>query len=694
MKKRRIVSALLALSLLVPCAFSNQSVVFAATTKEEIFSDGFDAEKIDSVLWETGSDGAGKLQKQYNAMRLDIDTEDWGPDISLLSYKIEKNCSISLSLTNGDIRKWFGIAFGKSKVTDTFTVDASHLFLIYSNMISVMTNTGDGLDDSTIAANSVNGANGAIIADTAAKSTCYVRLDLEKLDSGKYAMDVFAGDDKAELNKLVSYGRAGGLSAEGLELDGYISLSGQQFSLEINEFTITDESGTAFDAEFKPEQISYSGESSKGKVWGITNSWGRYDVYCGAFNRVLLTDGANLISKLPIAKNTQTEQRFKLSFELHAEQSDWKEASFAGVYFDIDESKRFIGVGKHPYSDNFVLVYYQNNRVLDIIELSTGTILNGKNQITMKEYYGDVMTVDINGNECILKNVNSAGKFAFGLYGLNTKTEDSTVQMDNVSFVEYTFNNATSSSYTNNFGGTKADEEDPTYLERYINRSKFYVGGDVTSPKGMATSKNQTLNFNNCTKYGYFSPRETYSDWILRFDIKIVDEYNITKNEDGTFNLPTGKQGAMFGISFGKDYIAQNTLETNGFFFYNWYNPDYISNPSAYTGEAGQIYHSTYCLATNVNTGKYDEVARLANDNLWSDSDAIYHVMAIARNSTVQIYLQRLSDAESEIPTLVATLTDVNTHGYVAIVGLDQASFRIMNYSITNISPYRGGITA
>ena len=421
MKKRRIVSALLALSLLVPCAFSNQSVVFAATTKEEIFSDGFDAEKIDSVLWETGSDGAGKLQKQYNAMRLDIDTEDWGPDISLLSYKIEKNCSISFSLTNGDIRKWFGIAFGKSKVTDTFTVDASHLFLIYSNMISVMTNTGDGLDDSTIAANSVNGANGAIIADTAAKSTCYVRLDLEKLDSGKYAMDVFAGDDKAELNKLVSYGRAGGLSAEGLELDGYISLSGQQFSLEINEFTITDESGTAFDAEFKPEQISYSGESSKGKVWGITNSWGRYDVYCGAFNRVLLTDGANLISKLPIAKNTQTEQRFKLSFELHAEQSDWKEASFAGVYFDIDESKRFIGVGKHPYSDNFVLVYYQNNRVLDIIELSTGTILNGKNQITMKEYYGDVMTVDINGNECILKNVNSAGKFAFGLYGLNTK---------------------------------------------------------------------------------------------------------------------------------------------------------------------------------------------------------------------------------------------------------------------------------
>ena len=98
----------------------------------------------------------------------------------------------------------------------------------------------------------------------------------------------------------------------------------------------------------------------------------------------------------------------------------------------------------------------------------------------------------------------------------------------------------------------------------------------------------------------------------------------------------------------------------------------------------------TYLAASDTEKSSWKFGNAPISYDLWGDKSAVYNIMVIAENSTAKLYMKRADESAEKMSSPIFTVTGVNTCGYAAIVGLNSASFRISNYSVTNISPYRG----
>ena len=332
--------------------------------------------------------------------------------------------------------------------------------------------------------------------------------------------------------------------------------------------------------------------------------------------------------------------------------------------------------------------------------LSAEAVAEGENTLLFRGKFGEKLEIEANGVTHEFDNFDTTGNFALSLYrtgetGNEAAGDTAKIEIDDALFVRYVSRNSKAESVSNDFSGVKISEIEASdgilsVKEYYINRSAYYVGAEVNLPLVYAEGKKGSLLFGECKNYGYFAPKKEYSEWIMRFDLRVTDERNVKQNPDGSFDLPKLKSGAMLGVSFGKEYAAQSATETDGIFFYNWYNPDFTEGKQTYTGADGQVYCGTYLAASDTEKSSWKFGNAPISYDLWGDKSAVYNIMVIAENSTAKLYMKRADESAEKMSSPIFTVTGVNTCGYAAIVGLNSASFRISNYSVTNISPYRG----
>lgn len=694
------------IALLSACCFVAAAIVIprgetkpceAATSAERIFFDNFDAQTLDSRRW-NADESSVSLQKQYNVLRLNL-ADEWGPAVTLRQYKIEGDCNITFTLTQTSGNGWLGLAFGNKNAGD-FTKGAKHVLRLEEKSVSLHSADISGvLNDASAEQNRVqNEKTEAIRANSANEQRCTVQINLKKRENGNYEMRVLAGAAGKIAEEIVTYGAESGKEPDGISADGYLAFCGQNVKADVTSFTIESNGKTTFESAFTHDELAYPDESQNGKIWTISGRYGEKAVYCGAANRVGLSAGRGLRSNTVVEANTETEKTFELSFKWYYSAAETPQNSYVGVRFGCDKSENFAGIGKKD--GKTVLVWYAKSEIRAFVPLSAEAVAEGENTLLFRGKFGEKLEIEANGVTHELDNFDTTGNFALSLYrtgetGNEAAGDTAKIEIDDALFVRYVSRNSKAESVSNDFSGVKISEIEASdgilsVKEYYINRSAYYVGAEVNLPLVYAEGKKGSLLFGECKNYGYFAPKKEYSEWIMRFDLRVTDERNVKRNPDGSFDLPKLKSGAMLGVSFGKEYAAQSATETDGIFFYNWYNPDFTEGKQTYTGADGQVYCGTYLAASDTEKSSWKFGNAPISYDLWGDKSAVYNIMVIAENSTAKLYMKRADESEEKMSSPIFTVTGVNTCGYAAIVGLNSASFRISNYSVTNISPYRG----
>lgn len=538
----------------------------------------------------------------------------------------------------------------------------------------------------------------AIRANSANEQRCTVQINLKKRENGNYEMRVLAGAEGKIAEEIVTYGAESGKEPDGVSADGYLAFCGQNVKADVTSFTIESNGKTTFESAFTHDELAYPDESQNGKIWTISGRYGEKAVYCGAANRVGLSAGRGLRSNTAVEANTETEKTFELSFKWYYSAAETPQNSYVGVRFGCDKSENFAGIGKKD--GKTMLVWYAKSEIRAFVLLSAEAVAEGENTLLFRGKFGEKLEIEANGVTHELDNFDTTGNFALSLYrtgetGNEAAGDTAKIEIDDALFVRYVSRNSKAESVSNDFSGVKISEIEASdgilsVKEYYINRSAYYVGAEVNLPLVYAEGKKGSLLFGECKNYGYFAPKKEYSEWIMRFDLRVTDERNVKQNPDGSFDLPKLKSGAMLGVSFGKEYAAQSATETDGIFFYNWYNPDFTEGKQMYTGADGQVYCGTYLAASDTEKSSWKFGNAPISYDLWGDKSAVYNIMVIAENSTAKLYMKRADESAEKMSSPIFTVTGVNTCDYAAIVGLNSASFRISNYSVTNISPYRG----
>ena len=694
------------IALLSACCFAVAAIVIprsetktceAATSAERIFFDNFDAQTLDSRRW-NADESSVSLQKQYNVLRLNL-ADEWGSAVTLRRYKIEGDCNITFTLTQTSGNGWLGLAFGNKNAGD-FTKGAKHVLRLEEKSVSLHSADISGvLNDASAEQNRVqNEKTEAIRTNSANEQRCTVQINLKKRENGSYEMRVFAGAAGKNAEEIVTYGAADGKEPDGISADGYLAFCGQNVKADVASFKIEANGKTAFESAFTHDELAYPDESQNGKIWTISGRYGENAVYCGAANRVGLSAGRGLQANTAVEANTETEKTFELSFKWYYSAAETPQNSYVGVRFGCDKSENFAGIGKKD--GKTVLVWYAKSEIRAFVLLSAEAVAEGENTLLFRGKFGEKLEIEANGVTHELDNFDTTGNFALSIYragetGNEAAGDTAKIEIDDALFVRYVSRNSKAESVSNDFSGVKISEIEASdgilsVKEYYINRSAYYVGAEVNLPLVYAEGKKGSLLFGECKNYGYFAPKKEYSEWIMRFDLQVTDERNVKQNPDGSFDLPKLKSGAMLGVSFGKEYAAQSATETDGIFFYNWYNPDFTEGKQTYTGADGQVYCGTYLAASDTEKSSWKFGNAPISYDLWGDKSAVYNIMVIAENSTAKLYMKRADESAEKMSSPIFTVTGVNTCGYAAIVGLNSASFRISNYSVTNISPYRG----
>ena len=694
------------IALLSACCFAVAAICIpvgktktceAATSAERIFFDNFDAQTLDSRRW-NADESSVSLQKQYNVLRLNL-ADEWGPAVTLRRYKIEGDCNITFTLTQTSGNGWLGLAFGNKNAGD-FTKGAKHVLRLEAKSVSLHSADISGvLNDASAEQNRVqNEKTEAIRTNSANEQRCTVQINLKKRENGSYEMRVFAGAAGKNAEEIVTYGAADGKEPDGISADGYLAFCGQNVKADVASFKIEANGKTAFESAFTHDELAYPDESQNGKIWTISGRYGENAVYCGAANRVGLSAGRGLRSNTAVEANTETEKTFELSFKWYYSAAETPQNSYVGVRFGCDKSENFAGIGKKD--GKTVLVWYAKSEIRAFVLLSAEAVAEGENTLLFRGKFGEKLEIEANGVTHELDNFDTTGNFALSIYSPDDAKNEAAgdtakIEIDDALFVRYVSRNSKAESVSNDFSGVKISEIEASdgilsVKEYYINRSAYYVGAEVNLPLVYAEGKKGSLLFGECKNYGYFAPKKEYSEWIIRFDLQVTDERNVKQNPDGSFDLPKLKSGAMLGVSFGKEYAAQSATETDGIFFYNWYNPDFTEGKQTYTGADGQVYCGTYLAASDTEKSSWKFGNAPISYDLWGDKSAVYNIMVIAENSTAKLYMKRADESAEKMSSPIFTITGVNTCGYAAIVGLNSASFRISNYSVTNISPYRG----
>lgn len=684
-----------AAAIVIPCG--ETKTCEAATSAERIFFDNFDAQTLDSRRW-NADESSVSLQKQYNVLRLNL-ADEWGPAVTLRQYKIEGDCNITFTLTQTSGNGWLGLAFGNKNAGD-FTKGAKHVLRLEEKSVSLHSADISGvLNDASAEQNRVqNEKTEAIRANSANEQRCTVQINLKKRENGNYEMRVLAGAEGKIAEEIVTYGAESGKEPDGVSADGYLAFCGQNVKADVTSFTIESNGKTTFESAFTHDELAYPDESQNGKIWTISGRYGENAVYCGAANRVGLSAGRGLRSNTAVEANSETEKTFELSFKWYYSAAETPQNSYVGVRFGCDKSENFAGIGKKD--GKTVLVWYAKSEIRAFVPLSAEAVAEGENTLLFRGKFGEKLEIEANGVTHELDNFDTTGNFALSLYrtgetGNEAAGDTAKIEIDDALFVRYVSRNSKAESVSNDFSGVKISEIEASdgilsVKEYYINRSAYYVGAEVNLPLVYAEGKKGSLLFGECKNYGYFAPKKEYSEWIMRFDLRVTDERNVKQNPDGSFDLPKLKSGAMLGVSFGKEYAAQSATETDGIFFYNWYNPDFTEGKQTYTGADGQVYCGTYLAASDTEKSSWKFGNAPISYDLWGDKSAVYNIMVIAENSTAKLYMKRADESAEKMSSPIFTVTGVNTCGYAAIVGLNSASFRISNYSVTNISPYRG----
>ena len=633
-----VLCGLLILALCAPMT------AFAAVVGQRQLSDDFNRAQAGSdwIL-----DGGACVAADSDALRFNPEYS-WANQIVLAAYEMTGDCVVQFvvrpfQLTPG---YWFAMSFGNSSAFSDFSAADGALI-----MTATAQNGATQLfvsDGNQIASSGQPMTDFSPFGLASGGSEYTVRIAFSHTESFSYVIEfsVYNGDTAIGTQRYTAEIR-----------NRYFGFNVNNLGLDVDDVTIYEDGEAVWYDDFSDSTVAYPSDGNEDADWCITGYYTEEMIAAGPIGELDVSQPgstAQYAERLEIRQN-DSGISYRLSFELHAE--NMTPGAATGVFLGRSESAQGLFIGIERTESGYRLV---SRGVSGETGNATETASDYAMTVTVSSE--GAVTAETGGAVFTSPETASGGCIAFGT--LAGTGSGGTV--DNVRIDTFVWQQSDAPDADCNFSGVKETQENGmTYREYWLSAEDWYYGNGVSLPRYDAAETNGYLQFLNCNVFTAFGPRERYSEYTVRFDITMYDD-----TADGV------KDGAAFGLSVGRPslYMSVEQAQTVYFAHYN-------------TNTVIGSYNAANAL------GVTEDVLREDNQpyDLWRDKSITYQMLYVVRDGEIRIYFKRADEPETALDTLRARFIGIDTYGYVTVVGMNNARFRIENFSLTNLSASSGG---
>lgn len=334
--------------------------------------------------------------------------------------------------------------------------------------------------------------------------------------------------------------------------------------------------------------------------------------------------------------------------------------------FGIEEGK---GYADGSYAcvvekDGFKIVRYENAAETVILE-KVATAISNKAEIQIVANKNGEISVSVDGEEKGVCKVETKDYYA-GFLGFYAMKENSgTVSVDNVRTVMQTYKVPVTKSVSHNFSNDFFGNEGYEDFVVNVDAGKIQVVDGKLSLEGVSDGS-------------YFGSAYEYDDFIVDYKLCSVKTGDNATGVNKWLGLDIGRSHSgktQYGTHFMLAYEVTPTASEVSL----W---SYVHETSEVNREElnQNIVQHKRIPAEYFEAIQYDDVSKTEGDVLERDALCIRY---IAENGTVRMYLKRAFETNYE---LYATVSNVDTMGYVTINCTGFTTLKIDDFSVSNIS--------
>ena len=314
--------------------------------------------------------------------------------------------------------------------------------------------------------------------------------------------------------------------------------------------------------------------------------------------------------------------------------------------------------------DGLKVVRYENGAETVLLEKVAADFSSAKEVQIVANKNGEI-TVSVDGEEKGTCKTD-AENYYVGYFGFYSVQENSgAVSLDEVRLVSQTYKVPVTKSVSHNFSNDFFGNEGYEDFVMNVDAGRIQVVDGKLSLEGIADSS-------------YFGSAYEYDDFMVDYKLCSIKTGEKGTAADKWLGLDIGRSTSgktQYGTHFMLAYHITPTAAEVGL----W---SYVHETSSMNQEElnKNIVQHKRIPASYFEAIQYDDVTKTEGDVLAKDALCIRYV---AENGTVRMYLKRAFEKEYE---LYATVSGVDTMGYVTINCTGFTTLKIDDFSVSNIS--------
>lgn len=667
MNKRKIIRPLLGFfALVISSVFIRETTptkTNAAFMENVTINEDFNVRQINEDYWDNSG---AELVADETSMRFTPNEYLWTNHLLLTNYTINESVEIDIDLSTSTPSGWFAFSFGSPYEASRFP-DAKAALIFYHMLPGNI--VGGILERSN---------NGALYGAEQLKNSPFRSVDEHK--TLKMFVELFPETNESKLyfdiyneDGSVFYSHDEDVYSFDVLLSGHFGMNTDFKNVNLYSFEMKKMSDgeVIYSDDFSTSEISYL--SSGDGVWK-TNSFTKDEVIISPQGKVGFCGNSSLTLKSPIRNplNMDIDVVYKITFDIDYAQMDF--SSIVGVEIGKENkssNNAFVGLRRNAIGYSFVALDKDGNVLVEEStshdEFITSVALKVHNS-GLVEFFNSTIGLSFEADEI------------FGYISLSSKSDDATntklAFIDNFVLETGSYINRAAKDVAINFNGTKDEEFFGDIIKDfYVPTSEWRMTPDISLPNYRddyegEEEQNGYIQFNSSNGQTFFGSKNTYYEYIVKFDIEIITSVSNLNNTCG-FGLQVGMQ--KFGGYFENYQCLSLSIARND-------ELDVTrSKIEAQNGTFVDPAFDPYCKDDDNN-----DINLFAPDS--EGNNAKFNVIYVVRDNKVSMYFKNQNEPEEVLSKPRAEMiVKGNTDGYCGIVGREGLTFRVDNYSVTNL---------
>lgn len=631
----------------------------ASAVLNEVYSDDFSSSEIKDE-WIASGDAA--LSKERDALQIRPENYDWTGNVIYRGYSLEQSCRVEFTIYTLQVgaNGWLAFAYGNGSDRGAFPY-AGGALIFMGDLTQIFANNGSSLGNSGL-----GNPNFSPLASSLRENGARVSVSFNRVAENNWDITYSVAD-------AVTGTAVGSRTYSAESCSGFFSFNSNMVQADICDLRVYEGEELAAQDNFSASAVSYADRSDSSAAWVATAAFSESEAFIAPVSKLdLRVPGSAVTYSVPFrAQGNDTDILYTL------ETVFFPESLSAGIAAGFEIARRdpedtqtgiFYGFTVEGTAVRAVKVYGAQTERRDLLNVSS---LEDGLLLSLAVYRTGKAVLSIGENDYSFGCEKTDGYFSmtckdtFGAGGSGALADD---------FVYRTAALLTSDAPDEavNFDGVRESEmSGQTYYEYYLSSKEWFIGSAVSTGRYNSNQPDGYLQFINSNVRSMFGPRQRYADFVVRFDLMMPGEA-----------YGTEYNGQQFGLAFAKKSINENNENATSL------------NLALYDGNTSVIGKNiTFTEGRNANAAVGATQFRLMRHddpetsyNIYQAEDTLYNFIFVVRGGYISMYFKEADEPESVLGVLRARYYCGDTYGYVSVTGNNGASFRVNNFSVTNLS--------